>query len=124
MKPTVLLFGISPAKRNAIGVICHKLNLRMVEVPPQRWGCTMETLFAGTEGECPAKEPFDEEMLVMDLPGAVMDFFLQGLRRQKVAVDLKAARTPTNDTWTADALYQELCREREAFRNGTAAPHQ
>ena len=123
MKPTVLLFHISPRKSKVIHVLAQKLDLRIVAVPPQRQGCRIGDLFAGTGEDCPPEVPFSEEMLVMDLPGRLLDFFLQGLRQQHAAVELKAAHTATNNDWRADKLYQELCREREAFRHGTTAQH-
>ena len=121
MKPTVLMFHIAPVKVAAIHVLAQRLNLRIISVPPERQGCRIGDLFAGAGENRPPEVPFSEEMLVMDLPGRLMDSFLQGLRRQRAAVELKAARTATNDGWNADKLYQELCREREAFRQGTTA---
>jgi len=54
-------------------------------------------------------------MLVMDLPGVLLDFFLQGMHQAGVNVSLKAALTPTNVSWAAPALQQELQRERQEF---------
>lgn len=124
MKPTVLLFHVSPRKVNAIHILARKLGLRIVAVPPERQGCRIGDLFAGTGEDCPPEVPFSEEVLVMDLPGKLLDLFLQGLRQQHAAVALKAAHTATNNGWRADKLYQELCREREAFRQGTTAQHE
>ena len=123
MKPTVLLFHVNAKTTAAIRVRGQKLQFRTIVVPAGRCGHTIGNLLAGTAEDCPAAQPFDEEMLVMDLPGVLMDFFLQGLRRQKADVSLKAALTPTNVDWTADALCRELQREREAFRAGKVADH-
>ena len=78
-------------------------------------GCTIGEALRGEGTDRPAKRPFDEEMLVLQLPGILMDFFLQGLQREKAEVALKAAVTPTNVSWTADALVRELHRERQEF---------
>ena len=123
MKPTVLLFHVSAPKVKVIHVLAQKLDLRIVDVPESRQGCRIGDLFAARGGDCPARTPFTEEMLVLDLPGTLLNFFLQGLRRQHASVALKAAHTATNNDWRADKLYQELCREREAFRHGTTAQH-
>ncbi len=123
MKPTVLLFNLPQRKLNAIRVLGQKLQIRTVVVPTERAGHTVGDLFRGVEGDCPAQTPFSEEVAILDMPDVIMNFFLQGLRREKAVINLKAAHTETNDSWTADALYQELCREREAFRKGTVASH-
>ena len=78
MKPTVLLFHLEPRKVNAIHILARKLGVRIVAVPPDRQGCRIGDLFAGTGEDCPPEVPFSEEMLVMDLPGKLLDFFLQG----------------------------------------------
>ena len=70
-------------------------------------------------------EAFDEEMLVMaHFPPALVQAFLQGLRRAGVRPGgLKAVLTPTNAQWDSLALYTELCREREAIAQGAASVH-
>jgi len=45
----------------------------------------------------------------------LLDFFLQGIHQAGVNVSLKAALTPTNVSWAAPALQQELQRERQEF---------
>ena len=123
MRPTVLTFNLAPHKLNAVRVLGQKLQFRTIVVPPERAGHTVGELFRGVEGDCPAQTPFDEEVMVLDLPDVLMNFLLQGLRREKASVDLKAAHTETNDSWTADSLYHELCSEREAFAKGGFADH-
>ena len=114
MEPTVLLYNIPNQKARTIGALCEKLSVRAVEVPASRHGCTIGQALRG-EGSCPAARPFTDEMLVLQLPGILMDFFLQGLQREGAEVALKAAITPTNVAWTADALVRELHRERQEF---------
>ena len=63
----------------------------------------------------PLDQACAQEMLVMDLPGVLLDFFLQGMHQAGIHVPLKAALTPTNVSWTASALQQELQRERQEF---------
>ena len=123
MRPTVLAFNLTPHKLNAVRVMGQKFGFRTIVVPPERAGHTIGELFRGVEGDMVAQEPFTEEVLVLDLPSALMNFLLQGLRREHATVDLKAAHTETNDSWSADSLYHELCQEREAFAKGGFADH-
>lgn len=115
MGPVVLLYNIPAEKEAAIRSLCQKLSVQVVEVPKDRHGCTIGEALRGEGTDRPAKRPFEEEMLVLQLPGILMDFFLQGLQREKAEVALKAAVTPTNVSWTADALVRELQRERQEF---------
>lgn len=115
MGPVVLLYNIPAEKEAAIRGLCQKLSVQVVKVSKSRHGCTIGEALRGEGTDRPAKRPFDEEMLVLQLPGILMDFFLQGLQREKAEVALKAAVTPTNVSWPADALVRELHRERQEF---------
>ena len=123
MRPTVLAFNLTPHKLNVVRVMGQKFGFRTIAVPPERAGHTIGELLRGVEGDMVAQEPFTEEVLVLDLPNTLMNFLLQGLRREHATVDLKAAHTETNDSWPADSLYHELCQEREAFAKGGFADH-
>ena len=115
MGPAVLLYNIPSEKEKAIRALCEKLSAQAVTVPASRHGCTIGEALRGEGADRPAKRPFAEEMLVLQLPGILMDFFLQGLQREGAEVALKAAVTPTNVSWTADALVRELHCERQEF---------
>ena len=115
MNPIVLLYNIPTQKEKMIRALCQKLSAEVICVDKKRHGCTVGQVLRGEGNDCGAKKPFDEEMLVMQLPGILLDFFLQGLMREGADVALKAAITPTNVSWTADALYRELVRERQEF---------
>lgn len=115
MSATVLMYNLAKEKESALLALGDKLSLRVISVPPARHGCTIGQVLRGEVGDCPAKPPLSEEMLVMDLPGVLLDFFLQGMHQAGVNVSLKAALTPTNVSWTASALQQELQRERQEF---------
>ena len=57
-------------------------------------------------------------------PAGMAQQFLLALKRAKLPpVALKAVLTPTNSRWNPSQLYQELCREREALRQGGATAH-
>ena len=120
MGPVVLLYNIPEAKAAVIRALCETLSVRTAEVPVSRHGCTIGEALRGEGADRSAKKPFSEEMLVLQLPGILMDFFLQGLQREGAEVALKAAVTPTNVAWTADALVRELHRERQEFLNAAA----
>lgn len=115
MEAVVLFYNLTPEKEIIIRTLCEKLSVRAVTVPQSRHGCTVGEALRGEGADRPALRPFTEEMLVLSLPGILMDFFLQGLQREGAEVALKAAITPTNVAWTADALVRELHRERQEF---------
>ena len=115
MSATVLLYCLSKEKEFVLRELGERLSLRIISVPASRHGCTIAQVLRGEGGACAAKPPLREEMLVMDLPGVLLDFFLQGMRQAGIDVPLKAALTPTNVSWTASALQQELQRERQEF---------
>lgn len=120
MGPVVLLYNIPAEKEKNIRAVGEKLSLRVVAVPENRHGCTVGEAIRGEGAPRAAKRPFEEEMLVLQLPGILMDFFLQGLQREKAEVALKAAVTPTNVSWPADELVRELHRERQEILRQTA----
>lgn len=120
MEPTILLYNIPTEKEKTIRPLCEKLSVRAVTVPKSRHGCTIGQALRSEGADRSAPRPFGEEMLVLSLPGILMDFFLQGLAREGVDVALKAAVTPTNVSWTADALVRELHRERQEFLQNAA----
>ena len=120
MGSAVLLYNIPSEKEKAIRGLCEKLSAQAVTVPPSRHGCTIGEALRDEGADRPAKKPFADEMLVLQLPGILMDFFLQGLQREGAEVALKAAVTPTNVSWTADALVRELHRERLEFLGNSA----
>ena len=115
MGSAVLLYNIPSEKEKTIRALCEKLSAQAVTVPKSRQGCTVGEALRGEGTDRAAKRPFTEEMLVLQLPGILLDFFLQGLQREGAEVALKAAVTPTNVSWTADALVRELHRERQEF---------
>ena len=120
--PTLLLCNIPPQKRGKLQVLALQLGCRVQVVPPERFGDKLEELLSGAAPGPGTADPFAEELLVMaSLDERRLDALLNGLRRQRIPIALKAVLTPTNAGWTAQALYAELCREREAFAAGRQA---
>lgn len=120
--PTLLTFNLAPQKRAALQVIALRCGCRMQAVPAGKHGATLARLLSGeAEATAPA-EPFTGEILVMaGLNERQLDTVLTELRRRKVHIPLKAVLTPTNAEWTAEELYAELCRERDAIAEGRQA---
>ncbi len=119
--PQVLLFNIASDKRRKIRFLLMKLGIACREIPAQDFGKPLGAL-AGYDGyaqenESEAYEPFSSEMLVMDgLNPAQFQGLLEGLRRERAAVSLKAVVTEHNLGWTAAQLHKELSAEREAMK--------
>lgn len=121
MRPTVLLFQVNPQKTLSIRILAQKLGLRVLVAAPAQLELPLAEILALAPGEG-SGEPLPGEMLVMaGLNGKITDLFLQGLRRARAGVALKAMLTPTNSQWTPRALYDELQREHEAMAAGKTA---
>ena len=122
--PMVLLYNLNNEKGGKIRRMCLPLGLRSRLVEPAEYGLTLSQLVEGQTPETPwAGECFsDEQLLLVNCPGPLLDRFLQGFRRNKIPpVGLKAVLTPTNSGWTSLELREELAREREAIRQGQGA---
>jgi len=116
----ILLFHIHGDKLRKIRTLAFKLGLRCVEVAPEDFSKPLGALCGRSEA-APA-ERADEaiavggEMLVMDgLSSAQFHGLLDGLRRERAAVALKAVVTESNARWSAAQLYRELSAEHEAM---------
>ena len=119
----VLLFNIGAEKKKKIRFLLAKLGAACREVPPEDFGRTLGEL-TGRESAAADEtaEPFSGEMLVMDgLDSNKLRGLLDGLRRVKAPVALKAVVTEQNLTWSASHLYAELCAEHEAMKRGENA---
>lgn len=69
------------------------------------------------EGSLESSPAIPEPLLIFcSLTNAQLDRLLSALRRMEVPRSvLKAVLTPDNAGWPLSALYQELCRERQAM---------
>ncbi len=126
VKPPVLLtYNLHGERAAKIRMAAMRFRVRLRAVERREYARPLAELVEnGPEGDW-AGEAFDEEMLVMaHFPPALVQAFLQGLRRAGVRPGgLKAVLTPTNAQWDSLALYTELCREREAISQGAASVH-
>lgn len=116
---TVLLYNIrDEKKRLGILLLLHRLGLRPREVAPEEQGQPLGLLL-GLAGYAPGGdgERFPDEMLVMHaLSRAQFNALLDGLRRGKTPVALKAVVTEHNVAWSSAKLHRELAAEHEAMQ--------
>ena len=113
----VLLYNIEPAKAIKIKNLCRKLYISAREVPRGQYGVKLSALLGvSDDNSVKPDSDFDEEMLYLsDFQGAMLDIFLNRLRRQRAGVALKAVRTETNEGFTSYELYKEIAAERAAI---------
>ena len=111
----VLMYNIAGDKAIKIKLLCRKLNISAREVQKEDYGKKLGALLGESSDEGVAVgEDFDDEMLYLaDFRGAMLDIFLNQLKRQKAQVALKAVRTQTNVGFTSCELHRELSAERE-----------
>ena len=120
----VLLFNVGAEKKKKIRFLLVKLGAACREVPPGDFGKTLGELTGrgGAPAADEAAEPFSGEMLVMDgFDSTRLRALLDGLRRVKAPVALKAVVTEQNLLWSASRLHAELAAEHEAMKRGENA---
>ncbi len=115
---TVLLYNCSGPEYFKLKQILAMVRLRMHPVGPELYAVPLGELAAGRGEAGEAGEPFPETMLVFcGVDDALLDKVLQLLRVAKLPpIGLKAVLTPDNREWDSRKLYEELTREREAFK--------
>ena len=109
MVSCALLYNFTGKKAEMTKMVCMMMNIRFKSV--------------GQE-DLPLKEaktdnaPMAEEMLLLHGFGAdKLQKFLTALQRVGVGrIDLKAMLTENNRTWSGLDLYEELCQERDYFK--------
>jgi len=116
---TILMYNCSGGKYFKLQQIFAMLRLRMRMVGPDKYHLTLLELAEG-EGEPAAEagEAIPESMLVFcGVNEALLNQVLEVIRAAKLPpIVLKAVLTETNQDWTSLQLYEELVREREAFK--------
>lgn len=117
MNEKVLLFHIDDPEmlsKIRIALMIQKIGVKVVDV--SEYHQTMGYL-AGVHGASASEgaytgADFDEPMMVFCMPGNRIDGVLAALRKARISIPYKAMLTPTNSTWTPEALLAELKRER------------
>ena len=111
MVSCALLYNFTGKKAEMTKMVCMMMNIRF------------KSVLLGME-DVPLKEakadnaPMAEEMLLLHGFGAdKLQKFLTALQRVGVGrIDLKAMLTENNRTWSGLDLYEELCQERDYFK--------
>lgn len=116
-----MMFNIEGKKSINIKMICHKLNIMASEIDKELYNSTIESILKDCPNKSGADSFSDEMLLLVDFNNVMLDIFLSQLKQKKSRVDLKAVLTETNKSFTPCELYKELCAEREAILNGSAA---
>ena len=121
--PTVLLYNIEPKKAAGIKMLCSTLAFDYRIVEPEDFGRPIGALLGLTDDETnkPDSSFSDELLYLADIDGGMLDIFLFQLRKRKLAVALKAVKTPSNLSFTSYELFCHLCAEREAVARGMTA---
>lgn len=120
-KPALLLYDpIGSAWVPKLKQYCAVQGLRLRPVEKSDLNRTVGALAQGLAAPESATEKapaIPEPILIFcSLSNAQLDRLLAALRRMEVPRSvLKAVLTPDNAGWPLSALYQELCRERQAM---------
>ena len=119
----VLLYNIEAGKAVKIKMLCRKFFIDTQEVKKEQYGLKIAALLEETSDTAAMPdESFDEEMLYFaDINGGFLSILLDGLRKKKAQVALKAIKTDTNMNFTSVELYRELTAERAALAKGETA---
>ncbi len=117
MAGTVIAFGFTPAENKKLKTVCDKVGLRLKKVSPMEYAQPIGS-FVGLAEKVEVSETemaLDGQMLVFaSVSDRQLDAVLSGLRTVRVGIgSFKAMVTPTNAAWTANALLEELKKERE-----------
>lgn len=127
MRATILSFNIPENKAGKLKFVCMKCGVLLKAVDTADFTqpigalCGLADRIAGE-----AAAPFTDEMLVFcHMPDAQVNRFLTTARQLRLPqIALKAILTPTNVSWTANQLHDELTAERSAVMRGDTAEHE
>ncbi len=127
MRPTILAFNLAEGKLGKLRFTCMKLGLLVKPVAMEDFTQPIGALCGmaeRTDGEAAA--PFAEEMLVFcHMDSTAVNRFLTAAKQMRLpSIALKAILTPTNVSWTACQLHDELNAERAAVLRGEKAEHE
>ena len=117
----VLLYNFSDeGRRRTVKAMLFRLKIPCREISPEEQDHSLGYLL-GLDGYGPAEKetetPFGEEMLVMyELSPRQFNGLLDGLRRVRMYVPLKAVVTAHNVVWSSGQLKRELEAEHRAMR--------
>ena len=118
MRPTILLYRFSKADFTKLAKQLLPMKLRLKQVNPMDYGKPIG-VFAGIKElepveieEAPVKELSDPMLVFCGLGNSQLDLVLSAIRRSGIGpVPYKAILTPSNQTWNAHKLLEELKQE-------------
>lgn len=121
MKPAVLLFGFSKADSTKLmrTLLPAKIRLKKIKVEdyarPLGELAGMESI--SLEKSSPEKELSHPMIVFAGFTSGQLDFILNAIRRSGVGpIPYKAVLTPTNQSWDAFSLLEELKQEHEKMQ--------
>ena len=115
-----LCLNVEGEKLLKLEAFCRDEGVKLIKALPSQGGETLETLLKGsTGGRNPGAEiTVNCELLVMaGFEEKALRSFVGGLRQRDIMIDLKAALTQTNRSWTLSQLAGELAAEHEYMHN-------
>lgn len=118
---TIFSFGLTKPHLQSLDLICRRNNLLLKEVPFTEYKKTIGEI----TGLVPSEEtlekitipPFQDEMLLFTfLDDKQLGNVLDGLKKERINIPLKAMLTPNNLGWTPIFLREQLMEEVEAMK--------
>lgn len=122
MSSYALLYNFSGKQAEMLKMVCTVVGVHFRDVKPEEFNQQLGALFeipGMTLTEEPCKDIlFAEEMLVLHgFDRIKLEKYLELLDRMNVGnIPLKAMLTENNRVWSGKELYDELCKERAAFK--------
>ena len=113
------MFRLAPEKNRVIRGICQKLELLPIEVTSYEYNQQLGYLagfsgFKRSVGKYKGKGISDEMLVFGGVSSSRMDDFLAAYKESGLPkVELKAAVTPVNASWTPLLLFEEIKKEHE-----------
>ena len=122
---SVLMVNLGTEKKNLLRVLSIRLNFSCHEVFPGQQSCMIYDLLAGTAGDAAVRNPFRDEMLIMDgFTHENLNFLLNELIRTGNTIMLKAVTTPVNVRWSISMLHANLIAENREMHARSAEGYQ
>ena len=115
-----LCLNVEGEKLERLESFCKAQGVRLIKVLPSQGGEILgELLDSGAQRRASDTQiTVNTELLVMaGFDEKELRSFVSGLRQRDIIIDLKAALTQTNRSWTLSQLAGELAAEHEYMKN-------
>lgn len=118
-KPTVLAFGLTGARLDALRCCCLPLSIAVISVPAGDLSQPLGALLGLMPRSAPsATAPIGEMLVMAAFDDALLDRFLAALKALP-SFPLKAMLTPMNVMWSGARLYAELTKEHQRMQSAS-----